>query len=324
MNTIKYTMDFFMQNMYNMVENGGVTMNDGYNEKYYYTNHGYYLYHLTGENASKSTASYLHSESELAIFYFVKGTGNVKIEGTQIDINEGDIIIINPQELFQLNVDGDKYHERISLHTSETMLKYFPNSGNSVFKTLYKRKKGEHNRISSAIAKENNLDKDLTMLLKLAKSPDDTNTILSICKITELLINLGKTILPKCPEEYEYIHECPLVTEVIKFIKDHLTENISVKSIADEFNIGKSYLSHLFKEHVGKSLWDYVIIRRIHYFNNLIKNGNAIEDTCYKVGFKNYSNFFRLYKKHMKLTPTEFKKKVALNFYFDKQEKSGL
>ncbi|MBR3933160.1 MAG: helix-turn-helix transcriptional regulator [Clostridia bacterium] len=288
-------------------------MKDNYKEIYYHTNYGYYLFHLTGENAGNSTAKYLHHESELAIFYFAKGTGNVKIEGTQYDINEGDIIIINPHELYQLNVDANKYHERISLHTSEILLKYFPNNGSSIFKNLYKRKKGEHNRISAKIANENNLDKDFKYLLELARNPDPTNAILSICKITELLINLGRTILPQCPDEAEHIHESPFINDVIHYIRTHLRENISVKSISAHFNIGKSYLSHLFKEQVGISLWDYVIIRRIYLFNNIIKEGNSIEETCYKVGFKNYSNFFRLYKKHMKMTPTEFKKQMAAN-----------
>ena len=31
------------------------------------------------------------------------------------------------------------------------------------------------------------------------------------------------------------------------------------------------------------------------------------EEAAYRVGFTNYSNFFRLYKKYMGLTPLEFK-----------------
>ena len=65
------------------------------------------------------------------------------------------------------------------------------------------------------------------------------------------------------PEEKEHIHESPLVSEVIRYIKAHLKENIDIEIIANDFNVGKSYLSHLFKDQVGISLWNYVIIRRI-------------------------------------------------------------
>jgi len=74
--------------------------------------------------------------------------------------------------------------------------------------------------------------------------------------------------------------------------------------------MNSSYLSHLFKDRVGMSLWNYVILRRLHRFNDLLQNGCSIEQACYEVGFQNYANFFRLYKKHMGLTPTQYKKQL--------------
>lgn len=253
----------------------------------------------------------LHYESDFIIFYFLKGTGNLKVEGKQYDIGEGDIVIVNPRELYQLNVDDDKFHERISLNANETLLKYFPDSGSPVFMNMYKRKKGEHNRISASVVKSYGLDTDFQNLIELAKSKEPISSILTICKIVEFLIKIGQTIMLDVPGEKENIHESPLVSEVIKYIKLHLKENIDIETISRDFNVGKSYLSHLFKEQVGISLWNYVIIRRIYLFNNLIAERTSVEDTCYEVGFKNYSNFFRLYKKHMNMTPTEFKKQVS-------------
>jgi len=285
-----------------------------HNEIYYNKgNNGYKLYHLKTEHGGGTTAKYLHIEGELMIIYFIQGSGNIKIEGKQYDINRGDIIMINPNELFQLNVDDDKFHERIILHPNETLLKYFPGNNNSIFMSFYKRKKGENNRIPAKIVKEYHIDKDLITLLEIAESGDSTSLILSICKIVELLVKLGKVILPMHIVDKEHVHENQLITDVIKYIKLHLGQNITVESIAAHFNLGKSYLSHVFREQVGMSLWNYVILRRICMFNYLIKDSNSIEDTCYKVGFQNYSNFFRLYKKHMNMTPTEFKKQISKN-----------
>lgn len=284
-----------------------------YNEKYYNTNHGYNIYHIRATHGGKSTAQYQHYEHAFFIVYFVHGTGNLKVEGKQYDIEEGDIIMVNPHELFQLNVDDDKFHERISIHPSETMLKYFPCNNNSIFMSFYKRKKGEGNRIPAKIVKEHQLDKDLMNLLNIVKSTDSTSIILTICKLIEFLIKLSRAVLPSYPDDNEHVHENLLINDVLKYIRENLTKNISIDSIANEFCVGKSYLSHLFKTQVGISLWNYVIIRRIYMFNYLIKDNDSIEKTCYKVGFQNYSNFFRLYKKHMNMTPAEFKKQLATN-----------
>ena len=286
-------------------------MNQEYNEVYYDTNYGYCLYHLRATHGGKSTAKYMHYEHKLLIVFFIHGTGNIKIEGRQYDIDEGDMVIVNPNELFQLNVDDDKFHERIILSADETLMNSFPIKDDSVFNLFYKRQKGVGNHIPAKIVDAHNIGYDLTNILDLAKSSDSINSVLSICRIVEFLIKLGRNIIPLCSDVDSSTHENRLINDVIKHIKSHLKEDIDINNIAAKFNVGKSYLSHLFKEQVGISIWNYVILRRIYLFNYLIKNSSSVEETCFKAGFKNYSNFFRLYKKHMNMTPTEFKKQLS-------------
>lgn len=45
-------------------------------------------------------------------------------------------------------------------------------------------------------------------------------------------------------------------------------------------------------------------------FHALVRNGHSIEDASWQAGFANYSNFFRLYKKHTGMTPIQFKKQL--------------
>ena len=61
---------------------------------------------------------------------------------------------------------------------------------------------------------------------------------------------------------------------------------------------------------IGIPLHDYLVLRRIHLVNDLIHRGDSITDACFAAGFKNYSNFFRLYKKHTGMTPQEFKNSI--------------
>ena len=288
-------------------------MDKEYNETYYDTDCGYYLYHLRASHGGKSTARYMHYEHKLLIIYFIHGTGNIKIEGKQYDIDEGDMVLVNPNELFQLNVDDDKFHERIILSPTESILKNFPIENTGIFEGFFKRKKAVGNRIPAKIVDKQNIGNELLNILELAKSSDKANTVLCICKIIEFLINLSRKIIPFCNDEGGTVHENKLINDIIKYIKSHIKEDIDIEEIADSFNVGKSHLSHLFKEQVGISIWNYVIIRRLQLFNYLIKNNNSIEETCYEVGFKNYSNFFRLYKKHMNMTPTEYKRQFIKN-----------
>ena len=283
-------------------------------QKLCYDNHpGYRLHHTTGVCAKDSTLPYTHYNIQFMLIYFLHGTGSIKIEGRHYDIAEGDIIILNPTELFCCTVDAQAYHERIVLYVNEAILRNFPYECNDLFMPFYQRKKGIGNRIPAEIAANHNLGNDLVKLLHLAKAPDTTSAILSICKVIELLANLNRIVIPlyiNTLNNRECSNENPMINNVLNYINLHFTEDVTIADIAAQFNIDQSYLSHLFKEHVGMPLWNYVILRRIYLFNDLIRVSHSIEETCYQAGFQNYSNFFRLYKKYMKMTPLQFKQKM--------------
>ena len=86
--------------------------------------------------------------------------------------------------------------------------------------------------------------------------------------------------------------------------------DIDCEIIAKVFRQSKYHISRKFKEITGVSLWEYVIKRRLLHFNDLIRKNHTIENACFESGFNNYSNFFRLYKKHFGISPTEFIKRL--------------
>lgn len=283
-------------------------MNTNYKKILYEHQQGFSLHHTVGPEAGSSTLNYLHCNFRNMLIWFIRGTGNIKVEGKHYDIQEGDIIILSPHELYHCTVNSDSYHERIVLYVNESILDGFPYATEGVFDVFTMRDKGTCNVIPASAVESTEADKTLTTLLKLFQAPTPTSKLLSLCKVIELLIQLKQIALPT-PQEPISI-EGTLVDDILVYINQHYKEGISVSMIAEAFNIHKSYLSHLFTQHVGMSLWNYVILRRIHAFNDLLRKGVSIEEAAYQVGFQNYSNFFRLYKKHTGLTPMQFKKQL--------------
>lgn len=285
-------------------------MTKNYNKDCYDTNYGYSLHHTTGISAEESTLSELHYPTEFMFYYFIKGSGRAKIEGNHYDIGEGDIIMLTPSELFYCSIDANVLHERIVLHVNETILKNFPAGSSGLFMPFYKHERGVGNRISAEIVKEFGLNKGFENLLETVKIPDGVGSTLAICKTVEVLWQLGKVFDSDKLIGSGKVCRNALINNVLGFLNSHYKEDINISKVAAEFSVDKSYLSHLFKEHMGVSLWNYVIFRRIYLFNSLIKKGHSIEETSRQVGFSNYSNFFRLYKKHMNMTPMQFKKQI--------------
>lgn len=283
-------------------------MNNNYKKILYDHRQGFSLHHTVGPEAGASTLDYLHCNIRNMLIWFIRGTGSIKVEGRHYSIQEGDIVLLSPHELYYCTVNSEAYHERIVLYIDESILDCFPYEVSEVFDAFTKRKKGNGNLIPAEIVKNTAIDSTLSSLLKLFQSPTPTSKLLSLCKVVELLIQLKEVAAPS--EQEQLPHDSSLIDEILVYINQRYKEDINVSEIAETFGIHKSYLSHLFTQNVGMSLWNYVILRRLHAFNDMIRKGLSIEEAAYQVGFQNYSNFFRLYKKHTGMTPMQFKKQL--------------
>lgn len=282
-------------------------MGSAYEKIHYTNNNGIRLNHTYGNCAAKSTMSYLHHTADFILYYFICGTGNIKIEGKQYQISDGDIFLIHSSELFHCSIDNNQYHERMVLHIDPRIARSFPFDWQALFTAFEQRPKGVANHIPAHLATASGLGKLIYSIYENIKSTDSVSSVLTLCKTLELLAQLKQVlassdVLLQPPDK-----ENMLIGQVLTYLNKHFTEDISISQIAQYFNINTSYLSHLFKSCVGSSLWDYVIFLRIHYINQHISENISLENLCQQAGFQNYSNFYRIYKKRTGLTPLQFR-----------------
>jgi AraC-like DNA-binding protein len=83
---------------------------------------------------------------------------------------------------------------------------------------------------------------------------------------------------------------------VLKYLGEHLLEELSLEHVSRRFNISKNYLNILFRKTTGTTVNQYIKIKRLTLARQEILNGNGAEEAAYKAGFNSYSNFYRAYK----------------------------
>jgi len=216
-------------------------------------------------------------------------------------------VVLNPAEMFCCSIDKDIYHERLTLHINKSILNNFPEEYSDLFTPFFNHEKKLCSKITGKDALLYGLDKKIPEIYELAKVPTTQNKLLALCKVMEFFTELDKSSESTATGNASASSN-GIINAVTEYLNRHFAENISIDSVAEQFRLSSSYLAHLFKEHMGISLWNYIIIKRINLFNELLLKGGSAEENCYKAGFQNYSNFFRLYKKYMKMTPLAFKK----------------
>ena len=285
-------------------------MYEKYKKECYDLNPHYKVHYSHGYFNNDASLNYLHYDKELIVEYYRKGESSIHIEGNLYHISEGDLVILNPDELHVSTPKNDCYMEKIVLHISESLLYQFGIEQAVFFEKIAKKEKGLGNLIKANTVREIGIDSELDKCLRYAQDSSPESQVLLCCKIVELLSLIAKLIERKDSNILSPTSSNRTVNQMIAYINRHYTEEITLDILAEKFHFSKYYISHLFKDYVGVSPYDYLVIRRLYICNDLIRANHTIKEACFLVGFHNYSNFYRLYKKHLKITPQQFKEQI--------------
>ena len=98
-----------------------------------------------------------------------------------------------------------------------------------------------------------------------------------------------------------------LLDKVTAYIEAHYTEHITIKELAQKFFVSDSSISHHFKQKMGISIYHYVTQRRLISAKNLISEGVPLEQVATRVGFSDYSAFYRAFKQEFGISPRQYK-----------------
>ena len=104
--------------------------------------------------------------------------------------------------------------------------------------------------------------------------------------------------------EHMLRNEAELGSRVIKYLNENISKDVSLDSLARRFFVSKYYLCRAFKKHNGISVHGYINQKRVMYAKQLIESGETASGAAYKVGFGDYSAFYRAYVKIVGKAPT--------------------
>lgn len=102
-----------------------------------------------------------------------------------------------------------------------------------------------------------------------------------------------------------------IIESVLAYIKDNLTENLSLEEVAAAAHLSPIHFHNIFKAAVGKTLHDYVEEQRIKKaINLLMSTDDTLTEIAFECGFSSQSYFSYVFKRRMKKTPREYVKEL--------------
>lgn len=87
---------------------------------------------------------------------------------------------------------------------------------------------------------------------------------------------------------------------------------ITLEEMAQHFGFNPNYLSSYLKKHTGLSFIKLVHLQRVNIAAEYLTYTNApIEQIAIKVGYENPSYFYKMFRKNLKILPTEYRDKYS-------------
>ena len=101
-----------------------------------------------------------------------------------------------------------------------------------------------------------------------------------------------------------------IILDATAYIKAHFKESLTNVSIAASLKYHPYYLGALFREHLGKTLREYIDeVRLTHSAELLALTDLSIYETALSCGYKTAEHFTRRFKLRYGITPTEWRKR---------------
>lgn len=106
-------------------------------------------------------------------------------------------------------------------------------------------------------------------------------------------------------ENLDWMHQ------VLQYLNQHFTEQLSLQRVADEIGISKYHLSRTFRERIGCSIPNYINTLRVDQAIQQLKSTEkSITEIAYECGFESMTTFFRAFRQLGKESPKQYRKNV--------------
>lgn len=96
------------------------------------------------------------------------------------------------------------------------------------------------------------------------------------------------------------------INEILSYINQNLTEELTLKNLAAHFYLSTSHLCKIFKDTTGTTINRYITAKRITLAKSLLTSGCSVMEACEKCGFRDYSNFLKTFTKAVGISPKKY------------------
>lgn len=99
------------------------------------------------------------------------------------------------------------------------------------------------------------------------------------------------------------------IQSITRYLQEHLSDEISLAVLADEFHLNPQYISQLFKNEIGVNFLAYLTNIRMERAKKLLLTTDlSVADISEQSGYGDYRVFTKVFKKAEGVTPSQYRR----------------
>lgn len=274
---------------------------NGY-EKTGYLNSNFKIFHLVDKGM---TPIGFHFHDFHKILLLMKGNVSYCVEGRTYDLQADDIVFVPAGEVHRPVLHDTAIYERIIIYISKDYLNTYRTDNYDLAQCLIEAHQKQSHVLRVPAFGTTKLGQIVRELEQSLDSNEYANELYHNLLFLEFMIQLNRVAIHDGIEYLSNSSSNKKMIDVIDYLNEHLTDDLSIDFLAETFYLSRYHLMHAFKEETGYTIGNYLSTKRLLLARDRIRQGEPITNVCYECGFRNYSTFSRAYKKNFGCSPRE-------------------
>ena len=254
-----------------------------------------------------------HFHQEFELVYCEKGFGMKFIGNNFSPYSEGEIALIGKNVPHLFKADDTFYKPEATIKPSSVVIQFVDDFlGKDFFNSpeMFEMKKVLALSMNGLMIEGATRDKIRKIMLEML-------TCGNIARLTGLirifdLLSKSTELQPVSVDEISGVNAFDSVkmNKVLEYALTNYKAEVSISAAAKLVNFSESAFSRYFKSRTQKSFLNFVIEMRLNESCRLLNETDlSVLEICYESGFKNLSNFNRLFRKRFGQNPVEYRKR---------------
>lgn len=264
-----------------------------------------YSTHVATTNFNTSPGAKYHEEYDIhchntyEVYYFISGDVSYLVEGKHYTPTPHSILMISPNILHGVKSNSHVSYKRFAFHFLPEVI---PVENRFALLAPFHQSSSQSD-IYYQDVRNFKLQNYFENLLMCEDMPDDMRSMaipIAVQALLSQILYMSRQTKSLPPSE----NHSQTVSKIIAYINDNLSKKITLDDISDRFFISKHHLNKVFRKATGTTLLHYVSHKKIATANHYMMQGDSASEASLKVGFSDYSVFYRSYKKFFGHAPT--------------------